>query len=169
MASDTRLENQARFAELYQATYDRLWRYAARVSRSRALADDIVQESYLRALSSPSLPADIDQARAFLFRIASNLLVDNWRRSAKERSQELHDAIEEAPVAEPGLRLDLARLFDRLKPRERQLIWLAHVEGLDHPTIGRMLGLGSGSVKVLLHRARARFAAMLRESGYAAE
>ena len=60
-------------------------------------------------------------------------------------------------------RADLRRAFDRLKPRERQLLWLAHVEGSDHREIARLTGLRTGSIRLLLFRARRRLAEVLRK------
>jgi RNA polymerase sigma-70 factor (ECF subfamily) len=54
-------------------------------------------------------------------------------------------------------------LFQRLSPRERQLLWLAHVEGLTHRDVATTLGLSEGSVPVLLFRARRRLEALLEK------
>lgn len=55
----------------------------------------------------------------------------------------------------------MARGFSGLSPRQRSLLWLAYVEGLDHAELARALGLRQGSVKVLLHRARQRMQGIL--------
>ena len=61
------------------------------------------------------------------------------------------------------MRTDVHRAFDQLKPRERQLLWLAHVEGFDHKEIADLTGLKVASVRVLLFRARGELASALRE------
>ena len=63
----------------------------------------------------------------------------------------------------------MARLFGELKPRERALLWLAHVEEADHNEIGAALGLKSKSVRVLLFRARKRLAEILTRHGIGPE
>ncbi|QGZ96777.1 RNA polymerase sigma factor [Terricaulis silvestris] len=152
------------FKQMHEETAEPLRRYAARVLGSVAAADDIVQETYLRALGSATFPTGLPQARAYLFRIASNLIRDAWRRQKRAaQSVEVADAVY---VEKEGLRLDLSRLFQTLTLQERQLIWLAYVEGDDHAAIGTVLGLGEGSVRVMLHRARRRFEAALRGGGY---
>jgi RNA polymerase sigma-70 factor, ECF subfamily len=60
------------------------------------------------------------------------------------------------------LRLDMIRVFRQLKPQQRQMMWLAYVEGADHREIASALGVREGSVRVLLHRARRKLAALLR-------
>jgi RNA polymerase sigma-70 factor (ECF subfamily) len=58
-------------------------------------------------------------------------------------------------------RIDLARAMARLKPRERDLLWLAYAQGSTHQEIAEMLGLKRASIKLLLFRARRRLAALL--------
>ena len=59
-------------------------------------------------------------------------------------------------------RIDLARAMDRLKPRERSLLWLAYAQGWSHEEIASSLGLKTGSLKALLFLARRRLAGHLQ-------
>lgn len=152
---------ETEFLEIHRQTAEPLRRYAARVLGSVDAADDVVQETYLRALRHDGCPTDPALARLFLFRIAGNLMVDQWRRRGREASRPSPPTIPVQP--DPGLRLDLARLFERLSLRERQLVWLAHVEGAGSGDIARAVGVSEGSVKVLLHRARKKLAHWLRQ------
>src|ERR1700756_2075190 len=69
-----------RFAAFYERSSRPLWAYLARVSGDPSLADDLMQESYVRFLCASS-PCDGEvESRRYLFRIASNLLRDHWRR-----------------------------------------------------------------------------------------
>ena len=63
-------------------------------------------------------------------------------------------------------RTDLGRAMARLKPRERELLWLAYAHGSSHEEIAESLGLRKASIKMLLFRARRRLAAILA-SGHA--
>ena len=58
-------------------------------------------------------------------------------------------------------RADVRRAFGRLKPRERSLLWLAYAQGSSHQEIAGVLGLKTGSIKLLLFRARRRLAGLL--------
>ena len=58
-------------------------------------------------------------------------------------------------------RTDLTRAMALLKPRERDLLWLAYAQGSSHQEIAESLGLRTGSIKQLLFRARHRLAALL--------
>jgi len=161
-----KIDEQA-FQLLYRRTAGALRAYAARVMGNATYADDIVQESYLRLVRSPPPTDDPQQLRAWLFRIASRLIVDHWRRGNLERGRHTEPA-EARTVANPDIPLwvDMARVFEHLNPQQRQLMWLAYVEGADHREIAEALGLREASVRVLLFRTRRRLARLLREGGH---
>ncbi|WP_263365721.1 RNA polymerase sigma factor [Edaphobacter bradus] len=153
------------FALFYERSARPLWAYLARVSGDHALADDLMQESYVRFLCA-SRPDDGEVAsRRYLFRIATNLLRDHWRRPASTSIDDLpeelfasHDTtghIVSSSILGPALA--------RMRPRDRQLLWLAHAEGYSHREIAEVTGLGIASIRLLLFRARRRIAQLLRE------
>lgn len=157
------------FSALHAEAARPLWRYLYRTGGDRAVADDLVQESFLRLLERPALLADPQAARPYLFRIASNLLRDRWRRQAR------HDRLR-PPATVPAIpshgaasrtRRDVEAVLGALSRRERALVWLAHVEGFRHAEIARILGLARPSVKVLLHRAKTKLLGLLEARGYA--
>lgn len=166
-ASVPSLLDDREFRALYARTAAPLRAYVARTMGTAAHADDIVQEAYLRLLRTPVATRDDLQLRGYLFRVASNLIVDHWRTHKRESDEAPPDRGTNGP--DQALRLDIGRLFNRLKPRERQLVWLAHVEGADHKEIAATLGLRAGSIRVLLSRARSRFAGLLRDAGHTRE
>ena len=131
-----------------------------RVSRRPDVADDLLQESYCRFLAATLPEMDVAESKSYLLKIATNLLHDRWRR------KEVPDIVNHANQsceADPETRADVRRAFEQLKPRERQLLWLAHVEGFDHREIARITGLKVASVRVLLFRARGELAGALRK------
>jgi RNA polymerase sigma-70 factor (ECF subfamily) len=136
-----------------------LWAYLVRVLRNRDAADDLLQDSYCRFLAA-NLPQMNDaESKSYLFRIASNLLRDRWRHEKRAAT------VEPAGVAGEGsfeVRTDVRRAFEELKPRERQLLWLAYVEGSSHKEIAGFTGLRAGSIRLLLFRARRKLANLLR-------
>ena len=154
------------FLALYAQTAGQLRAYAARVLGDVTHADDIVQETYLRLLRTPLATDDVHQLRAFLFRVASNLMVDYWRRQRRERAlpEELAAG---ASTVDPDVprRLDMVRTFGLLKPQQRQLLWMAYVEEAGHRDIAAALGLRERSIRVLLHRARRKLARLLQQNG----
>lgn len=155
--------------EAFRAFYDRtarpLWAYLVRITRDRQAADDLLQESYFRLLRVKVAHADDVHRRHYLFRIATNLARDRYRRAVA--TPEVAGLPVDETAADPdsvrrtNARLDLTRAFGRLKRRERELLWLAYAQGSSHQEIGAALGLRTGSIKPLLFRARRRLAALL--------
>src|SRR5215470_846101 len=151
--------NREAFRVFYGRTNRPLWAYLLRVSGRRDVADDLLQESYCRFLAARLPEMDAAESRSYLFRIATNLLHDRWR---DKQVSEVVGSADQSWEDDPEMRADVRRCFERLKPRERQLLWLAHVEGFDHKEIARLTGLRAASVRVLLFRARAQLSAALR-------
>ncbi len=89
---DFAMENEA-FAAFYSRSARPLWAYLARSSADPALADDLMQESFVRFLcaeGAPALATDGEAAaRLYLFRIATNLLRDHWRRPRAASIEEI--------------------------------------------------------------------------------
>ena len=161
------MDEQA-FRGFYEKTARPLWSYLSRVSGSSALADDLVQETYYRFLRA-KLPSDDEAYRKnYLFRIATNLMRDYWRRGPRAGSLgagQRHPAADDNAAARLYEYSDLHRALARLNPRERELLWLAYVEGASHKEIAEVVGLRAGSIRLLLFRARRKMADLLRADG----
>ncbi|HLK66595.1 MAG TPA: RNA polymerase sigma factor [Bryobacteraceae bacterium] len=155
------------FSEFYAATGPALRSYVCRVCGDSTLADDILQESYIRMLNAPPIPEE--KRKAYLYRTATNLIVDHQRTVQRQRRWWQWLAKEE-PAIEAGLdvKSDMQALFSLLRTQERALLWLAYVEGEGHREIADVLHVGEKSVRVLLHRARRKMESILREHGYEA-
>ncbi len=155
------------FAAFYARSARPLWAYLARVSRDPALADDLTQESYVRFLCADHPPDGEVAARRYLFRIATNLLRDHWRRPQSSSIEDLPEEIFKAKcgVAQSELHAMLEPAMASMRPRDRQLLWLAYAEGYSHHEIAEVTGLASASIRLLLFRARRTMARLLRERG----
>ena len=153
------------FAAFYERSARSLWAYLARVSGDPALADDLMQEAYLRFLGADRAGDGEVACRKYLFRIATNLLRDHWRRPRTTCIEEVPEALLSAAdhSSQQTAREMLGPALARMRPRDRQLLWLAHAEGYDHREVAEITGLQSTSIRLLLFRARRRIAALLRE------
>src|SRR5580658_6947459 len=157
----------AEFADFYERSARPLWAYLARVSADPALADDLMQESFVRFLgvSRPELSLGEGEvaARRYLFRIASNLLRDHWRRPQASSIEEFpEDFFAQAERSgQSDSQAILGPALAQMRPRDRQLLWLAHAEGYSHHEIAQITGLGSASIRLLLFRARRKIARLL--------
>ena len=118
---------------------------------------------YYRFLRTRTSFDSDDHRRHYLFRIATNLVRDQWRR-ARTNAVDLAEASDRADGDRRGQRsaiatlrrIDVTRALDQLKPRERTLLWLAYAQGFSHEEIASQLGLRTASLKALLFRARRR-------------
>jgi RNA polymerase sigma-70 factor, ECF subfamily len=160
------MDDQA-FAGFYQRTAPSLWAYLVRVSRDPALSDDLMQESYLRFLTKDTKVDGEVASRRYLFGIATNLMRDHWRRPRQTPIDEIPEVHFASPDGKHLERMDSqARLdaaFTHMKPRERQLLWLAHAEDYSHREIAQITGLGEMSIRLLLFRARRKIAQVLKK------
>jgi RNA polymerase sigma-70 factor, ECF subfamily len=154
------------FRAFYERTARGVWAYLARITADPQLADDLLQETYYRFLRAAAAHDSEAHRRNSLYRIATNLARDSRRRrlthpfeSAKETNIERLSTHDHGAAAEK--RADFARAMSLLKPREREMLWLAYAEGASHQEIASVLGLRPGSMKLLLFRARRRLAALL--------
>jgi len=155
--------DEAAFRALYDRTARPLWGYIARATGNDSLADDLVQEAYLRLLRANFEPESEDHAKNYLFRIATNLLRDHFRGAKRAQLPLEHDPSVMGHERQVHLQHDMRRALMQLKPRERELLWLGHVERFSHKEIAQILGLKAGSIRLLLFRARKKLAALLEE------
>lgn len=166
-AGDRTVMDEARFHAVYQRTARRLRSYLAHSTGDRTLADDLLQDTYLRFLGADFASDDPAAERAYLFRIATNLVRDHYRRGRRELPSELPEiAVADTTESRVQMRADVAAALSEIGLRDRQMLWLAYVEGASHDEIGPLLGLRPSSLKSMLSRARARFAARLGERGF---
>lgn len=153
------------FRGFYDRTARTLWAYLSRITGDRQLADDLLQETYYRFLRASRAYESEEHRRNSLFRIATNLVVDTRRKPQPGRLPD--DAAVQALQVDGDLadraaeRTDVRRALARLKPRERALLWLAYAHGSSHREIAALLGLKTGSIKLLLFRARRKMAKVL--------
>ena len=152
--------DEAEFAAFYLATWDPLWRYVRRSTSDAASTDDIVQETFVRLVATRRDLAGV-KARRYVYAIATNLIRDRARRTARERGTESAEGWTEP--ADTVERVGLEAALARLSERDRQILWLAHVDGYDRRSIGEILHVTALSVGPLLFRARQRLRGLLED------
>jgi RNA polymerase sigma-70 factor (ECF subfamily) len=150
----------------------RVYRFALRLTREFHAAEDLTQETFLRALRTSSVPASPGAVRVWLFRITVNVWRDQLRRGKLPvgRAQSLLD---EPPsqVREPGqavadeeeLRQALEAM-ETLPDRQREVLYMSACEGLSAAEIAEVLGVRPDAVKANLCLARKKMREMLSVS-----
>jgi RNA polymerase sigma-70 factor (ECF subfamily) len=157
--------DEAAFGTFYRQVGPTLRSYIRRASGDAALADDILQETFYRFLRADLPAMENWQLKAYLYRVASSLISDHWRRLKRERRWSLDRVFPGEAANNSDQGGDALRLFEQLKTQEQTLLWLAYVEGFDHREIALALQLKEKSVRVLLFRARKKLAGMFGKQG----
>lgn len=158
--------DESKFEAFYKKTARPVWAYIFRMTGDAAAADDLLQKTFFRFLRSNPTIVSEDHQRRYIFKTATNLVFDHFREM-KRHGERVE--MPELATVQDELRHDMMRAFAELKPHDRALLWLAHVEGASHEEIADALGLKQKSIKVLLFRARKRLAAILTRHGLAPE
>ncbi len=145
-----------------EAWVPRVYRFALRLCGDPHAADDLTQETFLRAWRQRGRLRDDRAARVWLFRIAANLWRDRLRRgrSPVARAGPLQDTAPDA--AQPPERLaagreELGRALDALAalpPRQREVLHLSACEGLTAAEVAAVLGISADAAKASLSLAR---------------
>ena len=151
-------KDPARFAELYEINFERVYAYAVRRVGNRAEAEDLTADVFHQALANlkrfewRGIPF-----AAWLFRIAANLISDRWQRSGREVADD-GGKIESAQVSpveieEVERRATLYRLVDTLPEEQRRVVVLRFVEQKSIKEVARQIRKTEGAVKQLQFRA----------------
>jgi RNA polymerase sigma-70 factor (ECF subfamily) len=148
----------AAFEELYRATVGRVHCLCLRMCRDPQLAEELTQESYIRAWQKLATFRGDSQFSTWLHRIAVNVVLGHFRSSGRRLdavSGDEVEPVEQVVPAAPGLALDLERAIAALPTGARTVFVLHDVEGYTHDEIARMAGVAVGTSKAQLSRARA--------------
>ena len=151
-------KDPARFAELYEINFERVYAYAVRRVGNRAEAEDLTADVFHQALANlkrfewRGIPF-----AAWLFRIAANLISDRWQRSGREVADD-SGQIESAQVSpkeieEVERRATLYRLVDTLPEEQRRVVVLRFVEQKSIKEVAQQISKTEGAVKQLQFRA----------------
>ena len=146
-----------RFGQAFEPLRPDLYRYCRHLTRSPWDAEDLAQDTMARALVTlgTMIRQEIDNPRAWLFRVATNLWIDRTRRAREE----LVDAPELATAADPMATREAAgTLIGRLSPQERVAVVLKDAFDLELEDIAAALETTVGAVKAALHRGRSKLA-----------
>jgi RNA polymerase sigma-70 factor (ECF subfamily) len=160
-------EDPARFAELYENNFDRVYAFIARRVRDRGETEDLTAEVFHNALAAlPRFEWRGAPFAAWLFKIASNAIIDRSKRAAKEQQAAILELLSEVNSQEIDVEIELrARLFqlvERLPADQRCVVSMRFAEEKSIREIANELGRSEGAVKQLQFRALENLRAQLR-------
>ena len=185
MAEETVEERTARFEATALPFLDQLYSAALRMTRNPADAEDLVQETFVKAFAAFHQFEEGTNLKAWLYRILTNTYINIYRKKQREPQLSMTDEIDDWSLAKAaehtssGLRSAETEALDHLPdaavkdalanlPEDfRMAVYLADVEGFSYKEIAEIMGTPIGTVMSRLHRGRKALQKALRS--YAVE
>lgn len=161
------------FGEIYGILLDPIYRYLFWNAGSREEAEDLAEETFLRCLVNiGSYKPSRGPFKAWAFRIAHNLLVDQRRRHGRRGQEELKEGLEDHTMSTPesleeeeGARA-LREMLQKLPSTQRQVIVMKYFVEMSNTEVAKAVGRSEGAVNAMQHRALRRLGKILEERGW---
>ncbi len=166
MFSATTGTDQQTFTEYATHAWPRLYRYAYLLTGQHADAEDVAQQTLVRAHQAWSRVAAADSPDAYVRRILTNVFLSSKRPRARRLellTDEVPEAVSSGPSSEPAL---LWPHVKELPPRQRAVVVLRYYEGLSEAEIADVLEVSPGTVKSNAHKALKSLRAALEAEGH---
>ena len=158
---------------IFKGDYQRIFRYIMSMVRDTAEAEDLTQDTFLRAYQRRDSLRDEGAQTAWLYRIATHVCLDRLRQYARRNPMESDVDLDQVDLAEPDtpslqqtLERDemsecVQRYLNRLSDSYRAVILLHDMHELTAPEIAQLLGESLATIKIRLHRARRKLSVAL--------
>jgi RNA polymerase sigma-70 factor (ECF subfamily) len=162
-------EEQLRFAaEVCRQTWEPLYRFVYYRVQNREEAEDVTQETFFKALSSPRFH-EIGRTEhlAFFKAVAANLIRDRWRRDKARGTMVDIDSLPEGEIFSAGVtdavdeQLLIREALAQLGEEQRKVVGLRILKGYSVSETARIMGIKAGHVRVLQYRALKNLADIL--------
>jgi RNA polymerase sigma-70 factor (ECF subfamily) len=164
------LKDNEAFGRLMRRHQARILVLQRRLTRDHALAEDLTQETFLRAWQKLHTYRGSGSFAGWLAKLGYNVFLQHRRRHRSDRLEvALHEQDVEGPVSsstpERSAMADLDRLLAPLGPEDQTILVLTYAVGLTNSEAGEVLGMPAGTIKARIHRAKQKIQLHL-ESGH---
>ena len=141
--------------ELYTVFREELLRYCQTMAQDHAAAEDLVQETYMRAMTHLEDLEDLNrgQRRSWLYKTARNLYIDRTRKLSRE-TPEAEETMPQAAFEEDFGEIAVQQMVGRLPESERALFILRYFQGYNASELGEVFRLPASTVRARLASAR---------------
>ena len=155
--------------ELHEQHAGALWSYALRLTGDRGRAQDVVQETLLRAWRNPQiLDPELDSQRSWLYTVARNIVIDEWRTTRWKPETEI-DQIPDQPIGDASDQVVNRHLvtaaLGRLTQEHRDVLRECYFRGSSVAQAAHVLGIAPGTVKSRIYYALRALRLVIEELG----
>ncbi len=149
---------EAEFMKVYEEHSDAIFRYCYFRLYNREKAKDMAQEAFLKAWGYLKNGNQVDNLRAFIYRVANNLIIDHVRKKKEASLEVLEEAGFQPSIdgeAEQAIRIDgifLQETLQEIEEEYRDVVYMRYIEGLQPREIAEILGESVNVISVRIHR-----------------
>lgn len=152
--------DQQALAEVFDRLAKPIFRFIYFKVSSSEVAEDLASQVFLKFIeqlkNNPALK--VSSLKAYLYRIAKNLVIDYYRTREKEELPLIYsdDQIPDSLVFDPTIEYEineLEKIINSLKAEYKEVMILRHIEGMSINEIAKILDKTSGNIRIILHRA----------------
>ena len=157
-----RLKDTAAYGELVRRYEQKILMLQQRLTGERALAEDLTQETFLRAWQKLGTFSGSGSFGGWLASLAYNVFRAHWRKHSRQKDElPLDDLDLSAPALDETGGADLDRLLGILSRQDQVIMTLSYAYGLSNTEVGEVLDMPAGTVKARIHRAKAKIRAIV--------
>lgn len=156
------------FLKAYDSLSDAIFRHCYFRISDRDMAKDLAQETFTKTWEYIAKGGKVENIKAFLYRVANNLIVDEFRKKKELSLERLgEDGFEPVSRDDKDIRADIEakemiRMIEKLEPDYREAVMMRHVEGMSVKEIAATIGESENVISVRIHRGLSKLRELLK-------